>query len=82
MQQLEELFSLPPEQRLQWVRDTPVDQLLAWLLELVELKSRSKAYGKKYRTKQQMLVKAAMQFLSPDELEEVARRAQEKADGL
>jgi hypothetical protein len=79
---LQELYDTPKEQRADWVNTVPTYIIVEWLLELHELKTRTKSYGKKYRQKQQMLVKAAMEHLSPDELQEIMRRAQEKADGL
>jgi hypothetical protein len=79
---LQELYDLPDKQRAQWVRETNPEFIVNALLELHELRTRTKSYGKKYRAKQQLLTKLAMEHLSPDELAEIMRRAQEKADGL
>jgi hypothetical protein len=79
---LQELHDLPKEQRDAWVNTIPTYVITEWLLELHEVKVRTRSYGKKYRAKQQLLTKLAMEHLSPDELAEIMRRAQEKADGL
>lgn len=54
--------------------------ILRWVNDLHERKTAQSAQGKRYRVKQQMFAKVAMQRLDPDEVKRVVAAAMEKAE--
>lgn len=57
-------------------------EILGWVNELYRVRESQAAMGKRYRTKQRVLAKLALEHLSPDELEQIKLRAAEMAEEM
>lgn len=51
------------------------ETLVKWANQLSDKVEQTRHYGKKYRTKQQIMAKLVKQFLDPDELAAIAKTA-------